>query len=647
MRPSTFLLILFLLAALWLQVCWIDAGTVPPQLDSTGFIWNSVDLYRYFCEPGESFLLKLSHSFDHPYPHWEYYVTMVFYHFMGVSVRTNAFSLLPWFLIFLLSMYGCGKALCGEKGGWLLLLGAAGSPAFTLLSKFYFQEVPITAVTALGLYLLVSSGYFEKGWLSILFGLCLGAVMMFKGTGVLFLAAPLPAVFLLHVVGKARPRLWKIALLVIAALAPFLARGIVSSRAFLGLAGMQESQYLPFCLFFDAIMVAGAAAALTAPGILRNRTLSRAWNMLGALFAAFAVFFPWYAVNCAAVGGKIDEHRTFMPRDSLPFFYNLMDLENMLYLAKIMMLLGLAVYLTRRENMWKYAPFLSGAAIAFVGLSLTHPHFMKYSLPLLPFVLITGLLWLIEPDLCSRPKPLRRAVIPVCIILLLQLLGGWLPFAGSVFLRAVPLHGGDPPEPWGRCGLWGLAVPTAPPVREPFHIGECLERIRALSPPGKIPSVLAFVEFTGPFFLDRQNFTLEAKLRGMSVVFLDGLDPEARFDGKGIDFCLEVRPKTSILSRKAELPESGMGKTLGGSSPRPAKPDEPPHLLVSHAFACLARGLEITDGHFPARPLETGRRGRAAPTIIEKMSLEQVEYYALPWGNEMRLWKAAGSSPPR
>jgi hypothetical protein len=35
-----------------------------------------------------------------------------------------------------------------------------------------------------------------------------------------------------------------------------------------------------------------------------------------------------------------------------------------------------------------------------------------------------------------------------------------------------------------------------------------------------------------------------------------------------------------------------------------SKPDEPPHLLGSHAGACLARGPEIVEEDFLAGPLE-------------------------------------------
>jgi hypothetical protein len=64
---------------------------------------------------------------------------------------------------------------------------------------------------------------------------------------------------------------------------------------------------------------------------------------------------------------------------------------------------------------------------------------------------------------------------------------------------------------------------------------------------------------------------------------------------------LEVRPETRIFL-DAGLLESDMGKTLGGSSPHPAKPDEPPHLLAGHARVS-GRGPEIPKRYFTAGPL--------------------------------------------
>jgi hypothetical protein len=547
-------LILFVGTSLGLQIYWLENGHVPPQQDSPGYIWNTLTLYQDLFLTEGSWLQKLPFSIEPHYPHWEYFVTFPFYLLQGVSLKSVSFSLLPWSLIFLLSMYGCGKALCGEKGGWLLLLGAAASPAYAIFSKFYVQEVPITAVTALALYFLVSSNYFEKTFPSILLGLSLGLSLMFKGSGILYIAAVLLVVYLQHVVLSARPWFWKVILLMLFLLSPLIAKGIVGSQTFIVLQRASSEKFLKFSLLFGLLMASLVLLVSLLRRVLRNDSLSRAWNFLAALLMALAVMFPWYVAHWGAVGEKIDEHQGTMPCNLAEISMYLSDFEDMLYLAKILVIVGIVLLLSSRRSIGKYLPFIAGSAVSFYVMCLTHPHTTKYLLPFLPCVLIIGLLWTIEPAVHKSIRPPGWMAAPIVAVLLLQMIG-WLmypsfPGLGKVF-RRVNITGIRFPIPsprwYHKYCLKDFKIPTQwEPVRESFGIVEVLEAIEAgegATGPPKV--IMLYSHFGGPFLLEYRHFCLEARLRGINIVIIDLSHPINTSEMGRVDYCVEIDQKCS------------------------------------------------------------------------------------------------------
>jgi hypothetical protein len=100
------------------------------------------------------------------------------------------YSLIPFGVIFLLSVYGIGRHLGDEYSGIAAMCLAAASPHVLNLSRHYYLDFPQTAVSALALYMLYKSNGFSDRTKSLLFGIFFSIACWIKWSAIFFLAAP-------------------------------------------------------------------------------------------------------------------------------------------------------------------------------------------------------------------------------------------------------------------------------------------------------------------------------------------------------------------------------------------------------------------------------------------------------------------------
>jgi 4-amino-4-deoxy-L-arabinose transferase-like glycosyltransferase len=551
-------LALFITLAVWLQAKWIMECRLPTQVDTTTYTQNSIEYYQSVFLHARERPARLI-FFDNVYPHFEYIPTAFFYHFLGASVTVSRLSLLPWYALLMLSMYGCGKRLGGEGSGWLLMLGAAASPAYLIFSRFFFLEVPLTATAALSLYLLLASDWLRSRALSILFGLSMGLMMMFKGSGIIFVGGVAAVAVFQYVLPSARPWPWKALILGLLAASPLIAGAILHAPAVIALQSTPEDRLLGLYEAFGLAMIAVVFAGTLLRRLAGNPTLERAWNLLNVVAMALLVFFPWYAKNCASIGKKVDLQSTLAPHDYRTLIQNVIDMENLLYMGKFMLLIGIVIYAMRWETAKKYFPLVAGSAVSFVALSLTHQMDPRYMLPFLPIVLAVGLMWTAEAAHVRFLRPLRFSAIPLTAVLLLQMTG-WLivdSHPGAVrWLRPITIFSQESNE-WGK-GLYlqGYRIPTTwPPVREPFHLDDAIDAVvKAAEGKGK-PRVLVYSAFSGPFLVQDRNFPLEALLMGADMELEQTNDVAKSLREGNYDFCITAGKGSFIERADASLEE--------------------------------------------------------------------------------------------
>jgi hypothetical protein len=98
--------------------------------------------------------------------------------------------------IVLAATYGLGRRWGGRRQGMVGVALLATFPMFYSMSRYFYLEFALTAMVALTVYLLLAADGFQKPWVSLLFGVCLGLGLLTKRTFALFVAGPVIAIIL-------------------------------------------------------------------------------------------------------------------------------------------------------------------------------------------------------------------------------------------------------------------------------------------------------------------------------------------------------------------------------------------------------------------------------------------------------------------
>jgi 4-amino-4-deoxy-L-arabinose transferase-like glycosyltransferase len=186
--PAPAWLGLLVVAITALDVWWRTLETRPPHWDMGHHLSNSL---VYLHGPLLSDPLRYLEGYLF-YPPLVYWVTDVFYAVLGteamwVAILSNA----VWIGILAFATYGLGRRLWSPRCGWLSVAFVVTAPMIVSASKEYMLDLPLTAMAALALYLLVRSDGFASRRFSLLFGLACGAGLLVKWTLPLVLALPL------------------------------------------------------------------------------------------------------------------------------------------------------------------------------------------------------------------------------------------------------------------------------------------------------------------------------------------------------------------------------------------------------------------------------------------------------------------------
>ena len=166
-------------------------------------IWVGVDSDRltwdYARHLGDSLFYKDTFSLAHPihylegytyYPPFMYWVTDLFYAVFGTGLWVAILSNTVFLSILVFATYGIGKTLWSPRVGLLSAFFVVTTPLFVTQSREYMLDMPLTALVALALYLLIRSDNFADRRMSLLFGAACGCGVLLKWTFPAFVFLP-------------------------------------------------------------------------------------------------------------------------------------------------------------------------------------------------------------------------------------------------------------------------------------------------------------------------------------------------------------------------------------------------------------------------------------------------------------------------
>jgi 4-amino-4-deoxy-L-arabinose transferase-like glycosyltransferase len=219
--PRKDLLSLLLLAALWLahvaaNYSWLKLDTYPPYWDMAGHVIRAIQMSRLPFSADPVTALRELFAFG-TYPPLSYWLAapLLALSWPTADVATGVNALFLGLL--LLSVYGIGRHLGGRGIGLLAAAIVSFYPILYGFSRLYLLDYPLTALTALAIWLLIESKGWRRRGLSLLCGVALGLGMLTKWTFAAFVAGPILLSLIAILVRRSWRNLFNLALAGLAA----------------------------------------------------------------------------------------------------------------------------------------------------------------------------------------------------------------------------------------------------------------------------------------------------------------------------------------------------------------------------------------------------------------------------------------------
>lgn len=181
-----------LLGGLWVwhgvqNLFWLRLDSFPPAWDQAVHLTYSLTYYRLFQHSWSEGLVAAAVVSDY-YPPLVHLAAMPFLALSGVPSRwaglssneVAALSNLLFFAALILSTYGLGQQLWGRRAGAFAAFLVSFYPLLFVLSRELLLDFPLTALTALSMYLLLRTDDFRNRPYALAFGLAYGLALLTK-----------------------------------------------------------------------------------------------------------------------------------------------------------------------------------------------------------------------------------------------------------------------------------------------------------------------------------------------------------------------------------------------------------------------------------------------------------------------------------
>ncbi len=130
------------------------------------------------------------------YPPLVYYATVPFYYLMGIAEFAGFIEISAFLILLLISVYLIGSKLYNKSAGLFGAFCISMYPVVVEYSRDYMLDLPLAALVALSVFLLLKTENFNNSSYCVLAGIVLGFGMLIKWTFMFFLITPLIFLFI-------------------------------------------------------------------------------------------------------------------------------------------------------------------------------------------------------------------------------------------------------------------------------------------------------------------------------------------------------------------------------------------------------------------------------------------------------------------
>ena len=310
--------------------------------------------------------------FNNDYPPLVYIITGIFFKIFGISIQTALWSLFPFSLLFIVSVFLTGEHFGGKAGAVASMLIAASNVPFLNFSHIYALDVPQAALTSISFLFLLKSETFTKKTYSYLFGIFLGLSLLCRINSIFFMLGPLVILFLYLSL-----RGWKVFLLGSAITASFC--GLVIYFLLPALKNRNNPEVLikmvpaNFFVFFIFLVILVLLIFIMKNRLLNNFSPSEKDNtdkiLTGtrALIISLIISLPFYLWNLPLLMRKMAEHIQILDSASA-FRENLSNIHSFFPFILFLVIAGIVSFILRKRQI---PDFIMLVSMGLSGLILT------------------------------------------------------------------------------------------------------------------------------------------------------------------------------------------------------------------------------------------------------------------------------------
>ncbi|MCE1246504.1 MAG: glycosyltransferase family 39 protein [Firmicutes bacterium] len=372
----------------------------PVVADMAEHLPYARNTYRILFElPGAKNILIFSNAYE-PIVHYSAAIAMKLF---GISIPVALWSLFPFSIIMILSIYGTGKHFGGKTGGIAAALIGTANCYFIDYSHLYMQDIAHAALTCLGFYLLLKTDGFRKPLLSWGFGVVLGLSLLARFGSIFYLIAPI-AIMFIYVCFRS------IRILVPALLAAgvvvymerhFFLTGVMLAKTHTAPETYIFSQFkllMIVCVCLLAAIIVFTIFKKQIFGEKQSDNAGRFINILGSTMAAIVVSQPWYLVSSGILFVRFLWHTGGHPLTDIDFIkmnllLNLSTLNNFFPLIFVLAFIGLVFAVVKRIKLLDMFMLLSMGIVGFLLSSLSASPFSRYFLVDVMVLAVLGGYW--------------------------------------------------------------------------------------------------------------------------------------------------------------------------------------------------------------------------------------------------------------
>lgn len=181
--------ILFITTLIY-NLVWLQANKLPPSWDPSAHLMLSLSYYDVLVHPSLNMVSRLV-DISNYYPPFYHFSTAIMYLFFGKTLTTAILTNTVFYGILILSAYGLGKKLFNKETGVFAAVLITLYPSIFSLQRIYMLEIPLAALVALTIYLLVLSDNFKNRKYAVAFGTTFALTILTKWTGLFYIMGPL------------------------------------------------------------------------------------------------------------------------------------------------------------------------------------------------------------------------------------------------------------------------------------------------------------------------------------------------------------------------------------------------------------------------------------------------------------------------